>query len=128
VAWEIRLEMACTNGNNNLLRKYIYGPGIDQPVSMIEVDDNNAAYYQHFDGLGSVVALSDSTGGTPLGIADATYRPTNIASTAKSGLQTRTPPRSPHIGPLTGCGRREYAADYIFHKRIIFLPAVCGGL
>ncbi|MFH1715827.1 MAG: hypothetical protein ABIF19_00625 [Planctomycetota bacterium] len=37
------------DGNNNLLRKYIYGPGIDQPVSMIEVDDNNAAYYYHFD-------------------------------------------------------------------------------
>jgi len=52
------------DGNNNLLRKYIYGPGIDQPVSMIEVDDNNAAYYYHFDALGSVVALSDSTGDT----------------------------------------------------------------
>jgi hypothetical protein len=24
------------DGNNNLLRKYIYGPGIDQPVCMIE--------------------------------------------------------------------------------------------
>jgi len=23
--------MACANGNNNLLRKYIYGPGMDQP-------------------------------------------------------------------------------------------------
>jgi RHS repeat-associated protein len=52
------------DGNNNLLRKYIYGPGVDQPVSMIEVDDNNAAYYYHFDALGSVVALSDSTGDT----------------------------------------------------------------
>jgi len=28
------------------------------------VDDNNAAYYYHFDALGSVVALSDSTGDT----------------------------------------------------------------
>jgi len=35
------------DGNNNLLRKYIYGPGIDQPVSMIEVA--NAVYYYHFD-------------------------------------------------------------------------------
>ncbi len=57
---------------NNLLRKYIYGPGIDQPVSMIEVADSNAAYYYHRacpersrgDALGSVIALSDSTGDT----------------------------------------------------------------
>jgi hypothetical protein len=45
------------DGNNNLLRKYIYGPGIDQPVCMIEVADANAVYYYHFDALGSVVAL-----------------------------------------------------------------------
>jgi len=35
------------DGNNNLLRKYIYGPGIEQPISMIEVADSNAAYYYH---------------------------------------------------------------------------------
>jgi len=52
------------DGNNNLLRKYIYGPGIDQPVCMIEVADSNAVYYYHFDALGSVVALSDSSGDT----------------------------------------------------------------
>jgi RHS repeat-associated protein len=52
------------DGNNNLLRKYIYGPGIDQPVCMIEVADANAVYYYHFDALGSVVALSNAAGDT----------------------------------------------------------------
>ncbi len=52
------------DGNNNLLRKFIFGPGIDQPVSMIEVADANATYYYHFDALGSVVALSDAAGDT----------------------------------------------------------------
>jgi RHS repeat-associated protein len=52
------------DGNNNLLRKYIYGPGIDKPVCMIEVAESNAVYYYHYDGLGSVVALSDSSGDT----------------------------------------------------------------
>ncbi len=52
------------DGNNNLLRKYIYGPGIDQPISMIEVAQSNATYYYHFDALGSVVALSDAAGDT----------------------------------------------------------------
>jgi RHS repeat-associated protein len=51
------------DGNNNLLRKYIYGPGIDQPVCMIEVADSKT-YYYHYDALGSVVALSDSSGST----------------------------------------------------------------
>ncbi|MFZ2147250.1 MAG: hypothetical protein WAV28_08525 [Sedimentisphaerales bacterium] len=31
--------------------------GVDEPVCMIDVADSNAAYYYHFDGLGSVVAL-----------------------------------------------------------------------
>jgi len=31
---------------------------------MIDVADNDAAYYYHYDGLGSVVALSDSDGDT----------------------------------------------------------------
>ncbi len=51
------------DGNNNLLRKYIYGPGIDQPVCMIE-EAESETYYYHYDGLGSVVALSDSSGDT----------------------------------------------------------------
>jgi len=45
-----------------LVHKYIYGPGVDQPICMIDVSDANAAYYYHFDGLGSVIALTDSAG------------------------------------------------------------------
>jgi RHS repeat-associated protein len=41
------------------MRKFIYGPGIDEPICMVDVADSNAVYYYHFDGLGSVVALSD---------------------------------------------------------------------
>jgi RHS repeat-associated protein len=52
------------DGNNRLVRKYVYGPGVDQPVCMIDVPDSNAAYYYHFDGLGSVIALSDADGNT----------------------------------------------------------------
>jgi hypothetical protein len=47
------------DGSDNLLRKFIYGPGIDEPICIIDVADSNAVYYYHFDGLGSVVALSD---------------------------------------------------------------------
>ena len=42
-----------------LVRKYVYGPGIDEPICMIDVQNGNAMYYYHYDGLGSVVALSN---------------------------------------------------------------------
>jgi len=46
----------------SLLHKYIYGPGVDQLICMIDVNDSNAVYYYHFDGLGSVIALTNSSG------------------------------------------------------------------
>ena len=44
----------------------VYSPGIDQPVCMLEnpTSDGIETYYYHFEGLGSVVALSDSSGDT----------------------------------------------------------------
>ena len=46
--------------SGTILRKFVYGPGIDEPICMIDAADNNAVYYYHFDGLGSVIALSDA--------------------------------------------------------------------
>jgi len=43
-----------------LARKFVYGPGIDEPICMIVVaGESETVYYYHFDGLGSVAALSD---------------------------------------------------------------------
>jgi len=50
--------------NGSVLRKYIYGPGVDQPIMMIDVNDANEVYFYHRDGLGSVIALSDAAGDT----------------------------------------------------------------
>ncbi|MCG2711361.1 MAG: DUF6531 domain-containing protein [Candidatus Omnitrophica bacterium] len=47
------------NGSGTLLRKYVYGPGIDEPILL---DDGTNKYYYHMDGLGSVVALTDASG------------------------------------------------------------------
>jgi RHS repeat-associated protein len=52
------------DGGDNLARKFIHGPGIDEPIAMIDVEDDNATYYYHYDALGSVVALSDTSGDT----------------------------------------------------------------
>jgi RHS repeat-associated protein len=48
--------------NDTLVRKFIYGAGIDEPLAMINVSDNNAVYYYHADRLGSIIAITDSAG------------------------------------------------------------------
>ena len=48
-----------------LARKFIYGPGIDEPICMITVDaqgDETGRYFYHFDALGSVIVLSNMNG------------------------------------------------------------------
>lgn len=47
------------NSSGQMLMRYVYGPGIDQPICMITGAN---AYYYHFDGLGSVVVLTNTSG------------------------------------------------------------------
>ncbi len=47
---------------DTLLRKFIYGPGIDEPICMIVIDGGKTRYYYHYDALGNVVALSNISG------------------------------------------------------------------
>jgi len=42
-----------------LARRFYYGPGIDEPICMQRLGN---VYYYHFDGLGNVIALNDSSG------------------------------------------------------------------
>ena len=45
-----------------LVRKFIYGPGIDEPICMIVIDgESETVYYCHFDGLGGVAALFNNS-------------------------------------------------------------------
>jgi len=47
----------------DLLQRFIYGPGVDTPVAMIDTSGpSDVISYYHQDRLGNVVALSDSTG------------------------------------------------------------------
>jgi RHS repeat-associated protein len=53
------------DASNNLTRKYIFGPAVDEPICMIEAAGSYAGtYYYHFDALGSAVALTNSSGNT----------------------------------------------------------------
>jgi len=101
------------DGNNNLLRKYIYGPGIDQPVCMIEVADSNAVYYYHFDALGSVVALSDSSGDTVQ-----TYQYTAYGQVAVEDIN--------HPNPYMFTGRRFDIEIGLYYNRARYYNPFMG--
>jgi RHS repeat-associated protein len=53
---DLILEM---NGQDSILANYTHGPGVDDPLMMNRAGKN---YYYTKDGLGSVTALTDSTG------------------------------------------------------------------
>jgi len=42
------------DGSNMLLSKFVYDPGIDEPISIIDKADGNTVYFYHFDGLGYI--------------------------------------------------------------------------
>ncbi len=47
------------DGTNALQRRYVHGPGADEPVVWFEGSGTGVRYYYHHDERGSVVALSD---------------------------------------------------------------------
>ncbi|MDO8446578.1 MAG: RHS repeat-associated core domain-containing protein [Deltaproteobacteria bacterium] len=49
------------DGSNSTGNRYIHGPGIDEPLAVI---NGKNTYYYHADALGSIVALTDSAGKT----------------------------------------------------------------
>jgi len=44
------------NGSNQIVTRYLHGPGIDEPLAM---EKAGKVYYYHADGLGSVTALTN---------------------------------------------------------------------
>lgn len=47
------------NTADELIASYLHGPGIDEPISL---HLNGNSFYYHFDGLGSVTAMTDTNG------------------------------------------------------------------
>ncbi|MDH3976794.1 MAG: hypothetical protein OEV42_21235 [Deltaproteobacteria bacterium] len=52
------------DGAGNVLKVFVHGPGIDEPLAVKDVASGNW-YYYHADGLGSVLKLTDASG-TPV--------------------------------------------------------------
>ncbi len=82
-----------------VIRRYVYGPGVDEPIAMIDVRASGGAqrYYYHQDRQGTVIATSDATGAmaeqytySAFGVSDSTvgqpYRYTGRRLDAETGL------------------------------------------
>ena len=55
--------MAEYNGSGTLLRKYIYGPGLDEPIIMIVPGETSeTVYYYHADSQGTIIGLTNDSG------------------------------------------------------------------
>jgi len=52
---EYRTKQEDNESEEEVIR-YCHGPGIDEPIS---IEKDNKTYYYHYDGLGSVIALTD---------------------------------------------------------------------
>lgn len=53
-------RIADYDGSGNFVRRFIYGPGLDE--ALIELDASDDPTYLHHDRLGSIVAMTDDTG------------------------------------------------------------------
>ncbi len=82
--------IADLDANGKIVARYVYGPGIDEPLVMLK---DGKRYYFHADGLGSIIALTNDRGevierytydafGTPTILApDGTVRATSLVGT-----------------------------------------------
>jgi RHS repeat-associated protein len=50
------------DSSNVVLRRYVYGPGVDEPIVAYENDNLGTPRWLHADERGSIVAISDSNG------------------------------------------------------------------
>jgi len=55
-------EVAEYDSAGTLLRRYVHGPGVDEPIVMYAGTGTAAKQYYHTDAQGSVIAMSDASG------------------------------------------------------------------
>lgn len=92
-------EIAEYDGSGNVLRRYIPGPGTDQPVAMVIVSGaTNTLRFFHADRQGSIVAMADAAGALIEG--PYTYDPFGSSADTTAGVPFRYAGR--RLDPETG--------------------------
>jgi RHS repeat-associated protein len=107
-----------------LARKFIYGPGIDQPLVMIIPSGGNAGTYWYFyDGLGSVVALVN--GSTGAIVEKYVYDAFGNTAVCDGGGNLRTPNASLFGNPFMFTGRQYDPETGLYYYRArMYSPAL----
>jgi len=118
-----------------LARKFIYGPGIDEPLVMSDVDGQSETwYYYHFDALGSVVALSNVNGAIVEGYTYSVFGETTINTSAGTDGRWVTPDgstaqASPYDNPYMYTARRyDPQIDSYHYRARMYNPFLGRGL
>ncbi|MBP6014625.1 MAG: RHS repeat protein [Alphaproteobacteria bacterium] len=99
--------------NGNILRRYIPGPGTDQPIAMVTVAGiTNTLKFFHADRQGSVIAMADSTGALTEG--PYTYDPYGNSASSTAGV------------PFRYTGRRLDAETGLYYYRARYYAPALG--
>jgi RHS repeat-associated protein len=107
-----------------LVRKFIYGPGIDEPLAMIIPSGGNAGTYWYFyDGLGSVVALVN--GSTGAIVERYIYDAFGNTAVCDGQGNLRTPNASLFGNPFMFTGRQYDPETGLYYYRArMYSPAI----
>ena len=106
------------DGSGNLLRKFVYGTGIDEPIVM---DNGGNQYFYHFDGLGSVTEMTDSGGAVIEKYAYNVYGKIRITDASDNALS-----ESGVDNPYYFTGRRFDSDTKLYHYRARSYSAELG--
>ncbi len=109
--------------NGSLARKYIYGPGMDNPVAMVNVSGQAETWYYYYaDALGSIRLMSDASGAIVEGYAYLVFgQPYVMTDPGADGnwltADTTTYSTSAIGNPYMFTGRRWDSAAQLYYYR-----------
>jgi len=110
---QVIAEYSLVSQTLTLKKRFIYGPGIDEPVCMITYSGGSESgrYFYHFDGQGNVIALSNSSGNV---VEEYEYDVYGLVSVQSLG---QTWDRSQYGNPYLFTGRRWDGDTGLYYYR-----------
>ena len=111
---QVIAEYSLVGTTLTLQKRFICGPGIDEPICMIvyAAGSESGRYFYHFDGQGNVIALSNSSGNV---VEEYEYDVYGLVSVQSLG---QTWDRSQYGNPYLFTGRRWDSTTELYYYRM----------